>query len=61
MSKEQNYGVKDPEINIELTEDEEYIESQIVYNGKLTAYGEKLYEESKEAHYDEETGEWIYV
>lgn len=61
MSKEQNYGVQDPEIDINITEDEQYIESQIVYNGKLTAYGEKLYEATKEEVYDEEKGEWIYV
>ena len=59
MSKEQNYGVHDPEVNIETTEDEEYIESLIVYNGQLTAYGEKLYEASKDYVYDEKSEEWI--
>lgn len=59
MSKEQNYGVHDPKVEIELTEDEEYIESLIVYNGHLTAYGEKLYEASKDYVYDEHEDEWI--
>lgn len=49
----------DPQITDETNEIDEYIESQIVIDGQLTAYGEMLYEQTKEQFYDEKTGEWI--
>ena len=60
MSFVQNYGIKDPEIPT-MDEIEEWCESQIILFGKLTTYGEELYEQSKMRVYDEEQGEWIYV
>lgn len=51
----------DPKIEENITEADEYIESQIVIDGQLTEYGERLYEESREYFYDEKTQEWIQV
>ena len=52
------------EKSLEL-EEEEYWNTEIVANGKLTSYGEKKYkeyiEDSKEWFYDEEQGKWIHV
>ena len=56
-----NLDGKDPIIREELSEDELWENSQIVVNGKLTPYGEMLYEASKLEVYDEESGEWILV
>ena len=51
----------DPQIKENNNEIDDYLESQIVVNGQLTSYGEKLYEQSREYFYDEETEEWIQV
>lgn len=55
------YDGQDPPVEREYDETDEYIDSLIVFNGQLTQYGEQLYEQSREAYYDEESGEWIYV
>lgn len=56
-----NLDGKDPQVEIELNETDEWCESQIVLFGQLTSYGEELYEATKEEVYDEKKGEWIYV
>ena len=61
MSKVQNYGVKDPQIDESYDEIDLLDETEIVINGKLTSYGERLYEQSREYYYDEETEEWILI
>ena len=44
---------------------EDYLSTELVFDGKLTPYGEKKYEEYleslKEWVYDEEQGKWIHV
>ncbi len=59
------YDGKDPQVKEEYDEIDEYIESQIVFNGELTVHGEKMYEEHLEHNkmivYDEVSGEWICV
>ena len=53
---------KDPKIDIEPEEEDQYIESLIVYNGKLTSYGQQLYDDYLyEQYYDEESRKWIWA
>lgn len=49
----------DPKIEEERTSETDYYMSQIVINGELTPYGEKLYESTLDYVYDEKSGEWI--
>lgn len=59
--KKQKERWGDPQLQNVTDEIDQYIESQIVIDGQLTAYGEILYEQSKEYFYDEKTGEWIIL
>lgn len=52
---------KDPQPE-ETNEIDDFIESQIIMDGMLTANGQSLYENTMmELVYDEIQGEWIYV
>lgn len=63
MSKQQNYGVQDPPLEIEYEDIDLYEMEQIIdTNGELTPYGEELYWETQTMLvYDEIDGRWIYV
>ena len=57
--KKERWG--DPQIREDLDEIDLLDDTEIVINGKLTSYGERLYEESKDYYYDEKTQEWILL
>lgn len=54
-----NLDGKDPIIE-EAYDEMEGLET-LVWNGHLTEYGERRYEESRTLAYDEIDGKWIYV
>lgn len=57
--KKERWG--DPQIEECLNEIDLLDDTEIVINGKLTSYGERLYEKSKDYYYDEKTQEWILL
>ena len=57
--KKERWG--DPQIKEDYDEIDLLDDTEIVINGKLTSYGERLYEESKDYYYDEKTQEWILL
>lgn len=57
--KKERWG--DPQIQEEQDEIDNYLSSTIIINGQLTDYGEELYEQSREYHFDEISGEWIII
>ena len=54
-------SILEPNVEIEMNEEDLYCESQIVLFGELTSYGEEYYENSKELYYDEVDGKWISI
>lgn len=51
----------DPKVEENLTEDEQYIESQLVFGDTLTVFGMQMYDSSRMLVYDEESDEWLLL
>lgn len=51
----------DPKVEENMTEDEQYIESQLVFGDTLTVFGEQVYDSSRMLVYDEESDEWLLL
>lgn len=58
MKKERYF---EPTIEENYDETEQWEQEQIIINGKLTTYGEKVYEQSKDWYFDETDKEWILL
>ena len=53
------YG--DPKLEENISEDDEYIESQLIFGDTLTVFGEQMYDSSRMLVYDEEQDEWLLL
>lgn len=51
----------DPKVEEDMTEDEQYIESQLLFGDTLTVFGEQVYDSSRMLVYDEESDEWLLL
>ena len=51
----------DPKVGEDMTEDEQYIESQLMFGDTLTVFGEQMYDSAKMLVYDEESDEWLLL